>query len=39
MDDSDELSDEALINAIAEEAEWAMEPLYERYNRMLYSLA
>src|SRR5438874_8069280 len=39
MDDFDELSDEALINAIAEGAEWAMEPLYERYNRVLYSLA
>ena len=39
MDNSDELSDEALINAIAEGAEWAMEPLYERYNRVLYSLA
>ena len=39
MDNFDELSDEALINAIAEEAEWAMEPLYERYNRVLYSLA
>src|SRR5437764_7777890 len=39
MDNSDELSDEALINALAEEAEWAMEPLYERYNRVLYSLA
>ena len=39
MDNSDELSDEALINAITEEAEWAMEPLYERYNRVLYSLA
>jgi RNA polymerase sigma-70 factor (ECF subfamily) len=39
MDNLDELSDEALINAIAEGAEWAMEPLYERYNRMLYSLA
>ncbi len=39
MDNFDELSDEALINAIAEGAEWAMEPLYERYNRMLYSLA
>ncbi len=38
MDNSDELSDEALINALAEGAEWAMEPLYERYNRMLYSL-
>src|SRR5207248_10884984 len=39
MDNSDELSDEALINAIAEGAEWAMGPLYERYNRVLYSLA
>ena len=39
MDNFDELSDEALINAIAEEAEWPMEPLYERYNRVLYSLA
>ena len=39
MDNFDELSDEALINAIAEGAEWAMEPLYERYNRVLYSLA
>jgi RNA polymerase sigma-70 factor (ECF subfamily) len=38
MDNSDELSDEALINALAEGAEWAMEPLYERYNRVLYSL-
>src|SRR5438874_12653041 len=39
MDNSDELSDEALINALAEGAEWPMEPLYERYNRVLYSLA
>jgi len=39
MDNFDELSDEALINALAEGAEWAMEPLYERYNRVLYSLA
>src|SRR5256885_15757970 len=39
MDNSDELSDEALINALAEGAEWAMELLYERYNRILYSLA
>ena len=39
MDNFDELSDEALINAIAEGAEWAMEPLYERYNRVLFSLA
>ena len=34
-----ELSDEALINAIAGGAVWAMEPLYQRYNRILYSLA
>jgi len=39
MDNFDELSDEALINAIAERAEWAMEALYERYNRILYSLS
>lgn len=39
MDNSDGLSDEALINALAEGAEWAVEPLYERYNRVLYSLA
>lgn len=35
----DELSDEALIQAIAAGAVWAMEPLYQRYNRILYSLA
>ncbi|HEV7236455.1 MAG TPA: sigma-70 family RNA polymerase sigma factor [Ktedonobacteraceae bacterium] len=34
-----ELSDEALINAIAGGAVWAMEPLYQRYSRILYSLA
>lgn len=34
----DELSDEALIQAIAQGAMWAMEPLYQRYNRILYSL-
>lgn len=34
-----ELSDEALIQAIARGAVWAMEPLYQRYNRILYSLA
>jgi RNA polymerase sigma factor (sigma-70 family) len=33
-----ELSDEALISAIADGAVWAMEPLYERYSRILYSL-
>jgi RNA polymerase sigma-70 factor (ECF subfamily) len=39
MDDFNELSDEALIKAIAGGAVWAMEPLYQRYNRILYSLA
>ena len=34
-----ELSDEALIQAIAAGAVWAMEPLYQRYSRILYSLA
>ncbi len=34
-----ELSDEALIHAIASGAVWAMEPLYQRYSRILYSLA
>lgn len=34
----DELSDEALIQAIVHGAMWAMEPLYQRYNRILYSL-
>ncbi len=36
--DNDEISDEMLIRAIAGGAVWAMEPLYERYNRILYSL-
>src|SRR2546426_1327967 len=39
MDNFDDLSDRALLNAIGEEAEWAMEPLYERDNRVLFSLA
>src|SRR5215471_14259779 len=34
-----ELSDEALLNAIASGAVWAMESLYQRYSRILYSLA
>lgn len=34
-----DLSDEVLINAIAGGAAWAMEPLYQRYSRILYSLA
>src|SRR5437667_91095 len=32
------LSDEALLNAIAGGAVWAMESLYQRYSRSLYSL-
>ena len=35
----DEPSDEALLNAIAGGAVWAMESLYQRYSRILYSLA
>lgn len=35
----EQLSDEMLINAIANGAVWAMEPLYQRYHRILYSLA
>ena len=38
MDNGKELSDEALIQAIAGGAVWAMEPLYQRYSRILYSL-
>jgi RNA polymerase sigma-70 factor (ECF subfamily) len=38
MDNIDELSDEALIKAIAEGAVLAIEPLYQRYSRILYSL-
>jgi len=38
MDNIDELSDEDLIKAIAEGAVWAIEPLYQRYSRILYSL-
>lgn len=34
-----DLSDEALLNAIAGGASWALESLYDRYSRMLYSLA
>lgn len=33
-----QLSDEALLNAIAGGAVWAMESLYQRYSRSLYSL-
>ncbi len=34
-----QLSDEALLDAIAGGAAWAMESLYQRYSRSLYSLA
>src|SRR5215471_9777411 len=34
-----ELSDEALLNAMAGGAVWAMDSLYQRYSRILYSLA
>jgi RNA polymerase sigma factor (sigma-70 family) len=34
-----EPSDEVLLNAIAGGAVWAMESLYQRYSRILYSLA
>ena len=34
-----EPSDEALLNAIAGGALWAMDSLYQRYSRILYSLA
>ena len=34
-----EPSDEALLNAIASGAVWAMDSLYQRYSRILYSLA
>jgi RNA polymerase sigma factor (sigma-70 family) len=34
-----EPSDEALLNAIAGGSVWAMESLYQRYSRILYSLA
>jgi RNA polymerase sigma factor (sigma-70 family) len=34
-----DLSDEQLLHAIADKKVWAMEPLYERYSHLLYSLA
>jgi RNA polymerase sigma factor (sigma-70 family) len=36
---ANELSDEALLSAIAGGAVWAMDSLYQRYSRILYSLA
>src|SRR5437588_1818321 len=38
-DSGNELSDEALLDEIAGGAAWAMESLYQRYSRILYSLA
>lgn len=35
---ADEISDGTLISAIAGRAVWAMEILYQRYNRLLYAL-
>lgn len=35
----DEVSDESLMTAMASGAVWAMESLYQRYYRMLYSFA
>ncbi len=37
-DNNEEISDEMLIHAIASGAVWAMDPLYERYSRILYSI-
>lgn len=34
-----DLSDEELLYAIADKKVWAMEPLYQRYSHLLYSLA
>ena len=34
-----ELSDESLIQALADGAIWAIEPLYERYSPILYAMA
>lgn len=34
-----ELSDERLLQALATGALWAMEPLYHRYSKLLYTLA
>ena len=39
VESQNEPSDEALLNAIASGAVWAMESLYLRYSRILYSLA
>ena len=36
---NNDLSDEALLNAIASGAVWALDSLYDRYSRLLYSLA
>ena len=34
-----DLSDEDLLHAIADKKAWAIEPLYDRYSHLLYSLA
>ena len=34
-----DLSDEELLHAIADKKAWAIEPLYDRYSHLLYSLA
>jgi RNA polymerase sigma factor (sigma-70 family) len=34
-----DLNDEELLQAIVEKKVWAMQPLYERYSHLLYSLA
>jgi RNA polymerase sigma-70 factor (ECF subfamily) len=39
VETQNEPSDEALLNAIAGGAVWAMDSLYQRYSRILYSLA
>src|SRR5712691_957741 len=39
VESQNEPSDEALLNAIAGGAVWAMDSLYQRYSRILYSLA
>ncbi|GAC1347567.1 MAG: sigma-70 family RNA polymerase sigma factor [Ktedonobacteraceae bacterium] len=36
---TNEISDEALLSAIAGGAVWAMDSLYQRYSRILYSMA
>ena len=35
----EEITDEMLIHELAKGKTWAMEPLYDRYNRILYTIA